>query len=105
MWTLGDRRASAIRQARHDRDAEPARTVGTEAGGRECDARSRFCARKRSVAESADGATYARWRRHGKFMPAAGAKPLWARVVGRDGARLRRGGAGERVEESARHTA
>src|SRR5437899_7777324 len=73
--------------------------MGSETGGRKCDARSRFCARKRSVATGADRAAYARWRRHGKSLPAARAKPLRARVAGRNGARFRRGGIGEMAEE------
>src|SRR5436305_14634360 len=73
--------------------------MGTETGGRKCDARSRFCARKRSVATGADRAAYARWARHGKSLPAARAEPLWARVAGRDGARFGRGGIGEMAEE------
>src|SRR5213594_2955218 len=74
--------------------------MGSETGGRKCDARSRFCARKRSVATGADRAAYARWGRHGKSVPPARAKPLWARVAGRDGARFGRGGIGEIAEES-----
>src|SRR5512132_3668494 len=73
--------------------------MGSETGGRVCDARSRFCARKRSVAAGADRAAYARWSRHGKSLPAARAKPLWARVAGRDGARFGRGGIGEMASE------
>src|SRR6476646_575063 len=73
--------------------------MGSETGSRKCDARSRFCARKRSVAAGADRAAYARWGRHGKSVPAARAKPLWARVAGRDGTRFRRGGIGEMAEE------
>src|SRR6267378_5237377 len=78
--------------------------MGSETGGRKCDARSRFCARKRSVAAGADRAAYARWSRHGKSLPAARAEPLWARVAGRDGARFGTGGIGEMAEESDRHT-
>ena len=78
------------------------RRMGSETGGRKCDARSRFCARKRSVAAGADRAAYARWGRHGKSLPAARAEPLRARVAGRDGARFRRGGIGEMAEESTR---
>src|SRR5437660_4641410 len=78
--------------------------MGSETGGRKCDARSRFCARKRSVATGVDRAAYARWGRHGKSLPAARAKPLRARVAGRDGARFGRGGIGEMAEESDRHT-
>src|SRR5438094_9302119 len=74
--------------------------MGSETGGRKCDARSRFCARKRSVATGASCAAYARWSRHGKSLPPARAEPLWARVASRDGARFRRGGIGEMVEES-----
>src|SRR6266446_4386948 len=74
--------------------------MGSETGGRKCDARSRFCARKRSVASGADRAAYARWGRHGKSLPARRAEPLRARVAGRDGARFRRGGIGETAEES-----
>src|SRR5438874_11216102 len=74
--------------------------MGSETGGRKCDARSRFCARKRSVATGADRAAYARWSRHGKSLPAARAEPLWARVAGGDGARFGRGGIGEMAEES-----
>src|SRR5438309_7078346 len=73
--------------------------MGSETGGRKCDARSRFRARKRSVAAGADRAAYARWRRHGKSLPAAGAKPLWARVAGGDGAGFRRAGIGEMASE------
>src|SRR5882757_2011081 len=78
--------------------------MGSETDGRKCDARSRFCARKQSVAAGADPAAYARWGRHRKSVPAARAKPLWARVAGRDGARFGRGGIGEMAEESDRHT-
>src|SRR5882762_10563754 len=78
--------------------------MGSETGGRKCDARSRFWARKRSVAASADRAAYARWGRHGKSLPAARAEPLWARVAGRDSARFGRGGIGEMAEESDRRT-
>src|SRR6058998_1357396 len=78
--------------------------MGSETGGRKCDARSRFCARKRSVAAGADRAAYARWGRHGKSLPAARAEPLWARIAGRDGARFGRGGIGEMAEESDRRT-
>src|SRR5256885_11578331 len=78
--------------------------MGSETGGRKCDARSRFCARKRSVAAGADRAAYARWDRHGKSLPVARAEPLWARVAGRDGARFGRGGIGEMAEESDRRT-
>src|SRR4026209_1533025 len=78
--------------------------MGSETGGSERDARSRFCARKRSVAAGADRAAYARWGRHGKSLPAARAEPVWARGAGRDGARFGRGGIGERVEKSDRHT-
>src|SRR5207248_4676598 len=74
--------------------------MGSETGGRKRDSRSRFCARKQSVAAGADRAAYARWGRHGKSLPAARAKPLWARVAGRDGASFRRGGIGEMAEES-----
>ena len=81
-----------------------ARRMGSETGGRKCDARSRFCARKRSVATGADRAAYARWSRHGKSLPAARAEPLRARVAGRDGARFGRGGIGEMAEESDRRT-
>src|SRR5438552_12002518 len=73
--------------------------MGSETGGRKCDARSRFCARKRSVAAGADHAAYARWDRHGKSLPVARAEPLWARVAGRDGARFGRGGIGEMASE------
>src|SRR5437762_11206948 len=73
--------------------------MGSETGGRKCDARSRFCARKRSVAAGADRAAYARWDRHGKSLPAARAKPLRARVAGRDGARFGRDGIGEMASE------
>src|SRR5437879_10571278 len=76
--------------------------MGSETGGRKCDARSRFCARKRSVAAGADRAAYARWGRHGKSVPATRAKPLWARVAGRDGARFGEGGIGEMAEERNR---
>src|SRR6266550_3804182 len=82
-----------------DRDAEFARRMGSETGGRKHDTRSRFCARKRSVAAGADRAPYARWGRHGKSLPAARAEPLRARVAGRDGARFGRGGIGEMAEE------
>src|SRR5882757_7252113 len=78
--------------------------MGSETGGRKCDARSRFCARKRSMATGTDRAAYARWSRHGKSLPAARAEPLWARVAGRDGARFGRGGIGEMAEESDRRT-
>src|SRR5262249_30348877 len=78
--------------------------MGSETHCRKCDARSRFCARKRSVAAGADRAAYARWSRHGKSLPVARAKPLWARVAGRDGARFGRGGIGEIAEESDRCT-
>src|SRR5947199_5344022 len=74
--------------------------MGSETGGRKRDARSRFCARKRSVATGADRAAYARRGRHGKSLPAARAEPLWARVAGRDGARFGRGDIGEMAEES-----
>src|SRR2546430_2487849 len=74
--------------------------MGSETGGRKCDARSRFCARKRSVAAGADRAAYARWDGQGKSLPAARAKPLWARVAGRDAAGFGRGGIGEMAEES-----
>src|SRR6266513_2954339 len=74
--------------------------MGSETGGRKCHARSRFCARKRSVAAGADRVAYARWSRHGKSLPAARAEPLWARVAGRDGARIGRGGSGEMAEAS-----
>src|SRR6266496_548647 len=93
-------RARAVRPARNDRDAEFARRMGSETDGRKCDARSRFYARKRSVATGADRAAYARWGRHGKSLPAARAEPLWSRVAGRDGARFRRGGIGEMASES-----
>src|SRR5437667_588555 len=73
--------------------------MGTETGGRKRDAGSRFCARKRSVAAGADRAAYAQWGRHGKSLPAARAKPLRARVAGRDGARFGRAGIGEMAEE------
>src|SRR6266436_5475120 len=73
--------------------------MGSETGGRKCDARSRFCPRKRSVAAGADRAAYARWGRHGKSLPAARAKLLWARVAGRHGARFGRGGVGEMADE------
>src|SRR5438132_254386 len=43
--------------------------MGSETGGRKCDARSRLCARKRSVAAGADRVAYARWRRHGRSVP------------------------------------
>src|SRR5206468_11220634 len=74
--------------------------MGSETPGRKCDARSRFCARKRSVAAGADRAAYARWGRHRKSLPAARAKPLRSRVAGRHGARFWRGGIGEMAEES-----
>src|SRR5262245_37932969 len=74
--------------------------MGSETGSRKCDARSRFCARKRSVAAGADRPAYARWCRHGKSLPAARAKPLWARVASRDRARFGEGGIGEMAEES-----
>src|SRR5438094_6013530 len=74
--------------------------MGSETGDRERDARSRVCARKRSVAAGADRAAYARWSRYGKPLPAARAKPLWARVAGRDGARFGKGGIGEMASES-----
>src|SRR5437773_3585960 len=74
--------------------------MGSETGGRKCDVRSRFCARKRSVAAAADRAAYPRWGRHGKSLPAARAEPLRARVTGRDGARFGRGRVGEMAEES-----
>src|SRR5882757_66146 len=74
--------------------------MGSETDGRKCDARSRFCARKQSVAAGADPAAYARWGRHRKSVPAARAKPLWARVADRDSARFGRGGIGEMAEES-----
>src|SRR5438067_1773519 len=73
--------------------------MGSETGARKRDARSRFCARKRSVASGADHAACARWGRHGKSLPAARAEPLRARVAGRDGASFRRGGIGEMAEE------
>src|SRR5258705_10021158 len=74
--------------------------MGSETSGRKCDARSRFCARKRSMATGADRAAYARWGRHGKSLPVARAEPLRARVAGRDGARFGRGGIGEIGEKS-----
>src|SRR5947208_16297905 len=74
--------------------------MGSETGGGKCDARSRFCARKRSVAAGADRAAYAQRGRHGKSLPAARAEPLRARVAGRDGAGFRRGGIGKMAEES-----
>src|SRR5437868_2238651 len=73
--------------------------MGSETGGRKCDARSRFWARKRSVAAGADRAAYARWGRHGKSLPAARAELLWTRVAGRDGARFGRSGIGEMASE------
>src|SRR3954447_26834808 len=73
--------------------------MGIETGGGKCDARSRFCARRRSVAAGADSAAYARRSRYGKSLPAARAEPLRARVAGRDGARFGRGGIGEMAEE------
>src|SRR5438132_13318103 len=73
--------------------------MGSETGGRKRDTRSRFCARKRSVAAGADRAAYPRWGRHGKSVPAARAKPLRARVAGRHGARFGRGGIGEMASE------
>src|SRR5262245_45301349 len=73
--------------------------MGSETGGTKRDARSRFRARKRSVAAGAHRAAYAQWRRHGKSLPAARAKPLWARVAGRDGARFGEGSIGEMAEE------
>src|SRR6266540_5095407 len=73
--------------------------MGSETSVRKCDARSRFCARKRSVAAGADRTAYARWSRHGKSLPVARAEPLWARVAGRDGARFGRGGIGEMASE------
>src|SRR5436190_910549 len=76
--------------------------MGSETGGRKCDARPRFCARKRSVATGADRAAYARWSRHGKSLPVARAEPFWARVAGRDGARFGRGGIGEMAEERSK---
>src|SRR6266511_2723047 len=78
--------------------------MGSETSVRKCDARSRFCARKRSVAAGADRAAYVRWGRHGKSLPAARAELLWARVAGRDGARFGRGGIGKMAEESDRRT-
>src|SRR5262249_9582960 len=78
--------------------------MGSETGGRKCDARSRFCARKRSVATGADRAAYVRWHRYGKSLPAARAKPLWARVASRDGARFGRSGIDEMAEESDRRS-
>src|SRR4029077_15333223 len=79
--------------------------MGSETGGRKCDARSRFCARKRSVATRADRSAYARWSRHGKSGPAWGAKPLRARVAGRDGAPFGRGGIGEMASERTKEEA
>src|SRR4051812_24897019 len=73
--------------------------MGSETGGRKRDSRSRFCARKQSVAAGADHAAYAQWSRHGKSLPAARAKPLRAGVAGRDGASFRRGGIGKMAEE------
>src|SRR5436309_11015701 len=73
--------------------------MGSETGGRKCDARARVCARKRSVATGADRAAYARWSRHGKSLPAARAEPLWPRVAGRDGARFGRSGISEMASE------
>src|SRR5438552_18392041 len=73
--------------------------MGRETCGRKRDARSRFCARKRSVAAGADRAAYARWSWHGKSLPVARAKPLWARVAGRDSACFGRSGIGEMAEE------
>ena len=60
-------------------------------------ARSR--ARKRSVAAGADRGAHARWRRYGKSLPAARAKPLWARVAGRDGTRFGKNRIGEMASE------
>src|SRR5215471_8804370 len=74
--------------------------MGSEIGGRKCDARSRFCARKRSLAAGADRAAYTRWDRHGKSLPVARAKPLWTRAAGRDCARFGEGGLGKMAEES-----
>src|SRR5262249_51647575 len=74
--------------------------MGSETGGRKCDARSRFCARKRSVAAGADRATCTRWDRHGKSLPVARAKPLWTRAARRDCARFGESGIGEMAEES-----
>src|SRR5206468_7502186 len=88
-----------VRPARNDRDAELTRRMGSETGGRKRDARSRFCARKQSVATGADHAAYARWARHGKSLPAARSELLWARVAGRNGARFGRGGIGEMAKE------
>src|SRR5207245_11368011 len=96
--------ARDVRRARNDREAELTRRMGSETGDRERDARSRVCARKRSVAAGADRAAYARWSRYGKPLPAARAKPLWARVAGGDGARFGKGGIGEMAEESGRRT-
>src|SRR5262249_19515481 len=73
--------------------------MGSETGGRKCDARSRLCARKRPMAAGPDRAAYARWGRHGKSLPAARAKPLWTRVAGRDGTCFGEGGIGEMAEE------
>src|SRR5439155_6680867 len=78
--------------------------MGSESCGRKCDARSRFCARKRSLASGADLAAYARWAWYGKSLPPARAEPLWARVADRDGAGFGRGGIGEMAEESDRRT-
>src|SRR5258707_280406 len=78
--------------------------MGSETGGRKRNTRSRFCARKQSVATGADRAAYARWGRHGKSLPTARAELLRARVAGRDGARFGRCGIGEMVEESDRRT-
>src|SRR4029077_16710159 len=78
--------------------------MGRKTGGRKCDARSRFCARKQSVAAGADRAAYARWSRHGKSLPAARAEPLWARVAGGAGALCGGGGIGEMAEERSRPT-
>src|SRR6516164_9002462 len=73
--------------------------MASETGGRKCDARSRFRARKRSMAAGAHRVAYARRRRHGKSLPTSRAKPLRARVAGRDCARFREGGIGEMAEE------
>src|SRR3982751_2485645 len=74
--------------------------MGSETGGRKCEAWSRFCARKRSLATGAYHAADAQWSRHGKSLPAPPAKTLRARVAGRDGPRFRRSGVSEMAQKT-----
>src|SRR5262245_66511809 len=76
--------------------------MGSETGGRKCDAWSRFCARKRSVAAGADRTAYARWCRHGESLPAARATQLWARIAGRGGGSFRESGIGEMASQGTK---